>query len=116
MGSFLKSKNLMYLVFILSAVFCADMALADLGEPPVDAPWYGEMIGRLLENFPEVNGWFAAVMLFLMGLIRGVADLLGFIATKTETKKDDEIAAMIGKISRWASAIIGWFGLGAPKK
>jgi hypothetical protein len=85
-------------------------------EPPSAAPWYIEFLKNLLGQFPEVNGWIGAILIFLMSLMRGVAEIFAFIAAKTESKKDDEWALIVAKIARWASSIIGWFGLGSPKK
>jgi hypothetical protein len=97
-------------------MFTTGTAIAELPEPPEDAPWYVTTIKYILMQFPDVNGWFAAVMLMIMSILRGLADAFMFIAKKTETKKDDAIAHYLAKLMRWAGAVIGWFGLGTPKK
>lgn len=90
--------------------------LADIPEPPEDIPWFMKSISFILGQFPEINGWFAAIMLFMMSFLRGLADIFMFIASKTETKTDDRIAQQISVVLRWIGKIIGWFGLGTPKR
>jgi hypothetical protein len=82
---------------------------------PNSAPWFMSMFSYVLAQFPGVNTWFAASMMFVMAILRALAELLHFIAARTATKTDDQIAEALTKILDWAGAIIGWFGLGAPK-
>lgn len=82
---------------------------------PPSPPWFMSMFSYVLAQFPGFNTWFAASMMFVMGILRALSELLNFIAARTATKTDDQIAAVVTDILDWASAIIGWFGLGAPK-
>ena len=117
-------ENISLLIFVGLLTACGDLSYADVAladviefaEPPESAPWYVTTMRYVISQFPILNGWLAAAMIFMMSLLRGLAELLTFIASKTETKRDDEIAALFTKILRWLSAISAWFGLGAPKK
>lgn len=101
-----------FILFVL--LFCGQAFGQDFPLPPDKLPWYGEIVKYALGHFPEINGWFAAVMVFMMGSFRAVSELLGFIAAKTENKTDDQIAKYLSDALRWISAIVGWFGLGKP--
>ncbi len=84
-------------------------------EPPENAPWWLSMVTDLMGNFPDVNGWLIAVLLFLSVGLRATAELLGFIALKTDTDKDDKAAATLAKAALWSGSLLGWFGGGKPK-
>lgn len=84
--------------------------------PPEEAPTWVNMLADLLGSFPDINGWLIAILMFLSFGLRGAAELLGFIAEKTETEKDNKAAAYMHKISLWASTLLGWFGGGKPKR
>lgn len=88
----------------------------DLQDPPDHAPWYLDFANKLIDHFPQVDAWFGAFMVFAMSILRALAELLSFIASKTESKTHGQIAQALCKIARWVAAIVGWFGLGAPKK
>ena len=112
-----KNGNFLLLnSFIIALLFVAGVGVCEIPEPPELAPWYIKAVMYILMQFPDVNGWFAASMFFIMTLLRGLSEAFLFIAKKTETKKDDIIAKELVKLMRWASTIIGWFGLGTPKK
>ena len=113
MENFIKNSALTILVVSISTyVFAA----GGLPEPPAESPWFVGMIEWIMGRVPELNAWFAATMLFLMALLRGLSEFFTFISKKTETKTDDMIAQYLTTLLKWASAIIGWFGLGSPKK
>jgi hypothetical protein len=99
----------LFLCFLMS-----DIAFS-IPDVPDEEPWWTSMLGYVLEQFPDVNAGFAATMIFCMGLLRAVSEFLNFIARKTETKVDDEIAMKLTKVIKWFSSLIGWFGLGKPK-
>lgn len=82
---------------------------------PDSAPWFMSMFSYVLAQFPGFNTWFAASMMFVMAILRALSELLHFIAARTATKTDDEIAEALTKILDWAGAVIGWFGLGSPQ-
>lgn len=105
---------LLTLVVFLS-IFSPEL-IAQWTEPPEDAPWYVSTLKYILAQFPTINGWFAAAMIFIMSALRALSSLLNFIAAKTETTRDDEIAAWFSKALRWISAIVGWFGIGTSPK
>lgn len=100
---------------IILIFFIPTFALGEIPEPPEDLPWWGSMLTYALNQFPEINAWFAAAMLAIMSILRASASFLMFIASKTETKADDDIAQLLSKFTRWVGAVIGWFGLGKPK-
>lgn len=83
--------------------------------PPEELPWWGDAITRTLGKFPEINLWLVAVFTAMSIVLRGLADLLLFISTKTETKTDDQWAIVIGRIASWSGRFLGWFGGGKPK-
>ena len=97
----------------------ATVAVVDLAEkiplPPEQAPWWVEMGSNFLGQFPEVNGWIVAILLFLSVGLRASAELLLFISTKTENTWDNKLAATLSKSTAWAAAVLGWFGGGKPK-
>ena len=114
----------MKLFLLLLVVFGADTLIAQIEMvetvatiplPPEAMPWYGVAVQKFMQNFPDINGWFMAVMGFLMVALRAAAELLSFIAAKTETKTDDRIAKEVHRLFLWASKFVGWFGAGAPK-
>ena len=84
--------------------------------PPAQAPWWVDMLSDTLGNFPDFNAGLIAVLVFLSLLLRGSAELLGFVAQKTKTDKDDKLLAYISKAALWAGAVLGWFGGGKPKQ
>ena len=114
-----RLKNGHSIISVLLIAFVALLSpelLAQWTEPPEDAPWFVRTLTYILSQFPDINAWFAASMLFFMSALRAISGFLHFIAAKTETKKDDEIAAWFSKALRWVGAIIGWFGVGSSKK
>lgn len=84
--------------------------------PPEQLPWWGNAIRGMLDKLPEINAWLLAVFMFLMVFLRGLSDLLAFIAEKTENKSDDKWAAIVAKLAWWASSAVGWFGGGKSQK
>lgn len=101
---------------LILLVLCISSVALAFPEPPDGKPWYLYIFKSMMKNFPEMNAWFGAAMVFLMGLFRSLSELLLFISKKTETKTDDKLAATFAKIVRWLGKIIGWFGLGKSKK
>lgn len=89
--------------------------ISPIPDVPEQIPWAVRMIKLSLSQFPDFNIWFAASMFFVMAVMRAAAEFLNFIAKKTETTKDDEIAIIFHDLAAWLSALIGWFGLGKPK-
>lgn len=113
------------MVVVVGITLCAEIVLATdvapdpahmIPEPPATMPWWGGAIKSLMDQFPDVNGWFVATMVFLMAVMRAVSELLLFVAEKTDTKTDDKWAAILAKSTRWLAAISGWFGVGKSKK
>ena len=111
-----NGHGIVTIMVVVVSLCIAGTGIAELGEPPESAPWYVQTIKYILLQFPDINGWFAAVMLFIMSVLRGLAHAFMFIADKTETKTDDKIALALSKYMRWVGAVVGWFGLGTPKK
>jgi len=105
-----------FIVFILSSYALGEGTITEIPDVPDSAPWWLSMFTFAMAQFPQFNAWFAAAMFFVMAGLRAASELLNFIAKQTETKTDDKIAKELTKIIRWISAIIGWFGLGKPKK
>lgn len=108
-------KLITFVTFFLSAYAFGEGQISEIPDVPDSAPWWLSMFTFAIKQFPELNGWFAAAMFFIMAFLRGLSELLNFIAKKTESTVDDEIAKQLAKIVKWVSAIIGWFGLGKPK-
>lgn len=92
-----------------------EQMIEGIPDVPSSPPWFMSMFSYVLAQFPGFNTWFAASMMFVMAILRALSELLNFIAARTATKTDDQIAAVVTDILEWTSAIIGWFGLGAPK-
>ncbi len=105
----------MFVVYLMSSIALGESGIPEIPDVPDSAPWWLSMFTFVIKQFPEFNGWFAAAMIFIMAGLRSASELLNFIAKKTETKTDDEIARQLTKVIKWISAIIGWFGLGKPK-
>lgn len=92
------------------------MALAEnLPAPPAEAPWWFGLVTEMMGNFPEVNGWLLAVMVFMSVVLRATADLLGFVSVKTQGKGDDKAYQLVSKAALWAGVVLGWFGGGKSK-
>jgi hypothetical protein len=113
----IKLKKTVRRVLMLAMLGATSAAFAvEIPDVPATMPWYGDFIKSVLSNFPEASAWFATIMLFLMSTFRGVAELLTAISKKTASKSDDKLALSVSKIAGWLAAIVGWFGIGAPKK
>lgn len=103
-----------FMIIILGMV--SAVALGQDPAPVADVPpWYVTALAPLLGAFPEINGWFVAVALALMSFLRGLAEALAFIAAKTPSTKDDELAAKAKSALAMLAKIVGWFGVGSPK-
>jgi len=100
---------------LIGFVAVTAVAVCNLPDPPVSQPWWVMTVSLLLDRFPSVDAWFIALYLFLSGMLRAISELIIFIASKTETKKDDEAAASLVQVLKWIGAITGWFGLGNQK-
>lgn len=115
-----RNKRIHFLMWLIMLLipFVACASGVDSGpipDPPATPPWYIDFIRNVLVNFPDINGWFMAAMLFIMGVLRALAEFLKFIADKAGSK-DSEFAHQIGKVLSWISAIAAWFGVGTIKK
>lgn len=106
---------ILFIVYIQPVFADTGVIDASIPLPPNELPWYGAAIAEALKTMPDINSWFLMIMGFLMASLRAIAELLGFIALKTESKKDDRIALEINRLSLWAAKIVGWFGVGTPK-
>lgn len=84
--------------------------------PPAQAPWWVDALADTLGNFPDWNAGLIAVLIFLSLVLRGSAELLGYVAQKTKTDTDDKILGYVSKAALWAGTILGWFGGGKPKQ
>lgn len=82
--------------------------------PPEVMPWWFGMATDLMGQFPDVNGWLIAVMMFLSVVLRASAELMGFIANKTASKADDQAHGVLTKAAAWTASLLGWFGGGKP--
>jgi phosphatidylglycerophosphatase A len=102
-------------IFFLSTFAFGEGQISEIPDVPDVAPWWLSMFTFALKQFPAFNAWFAAAMMFVMAGLRALSELLNFIAKKTATKTDDEMASALVKILKWVAAIIGWFGLGKPR-
>lgn len=105
-----------FVMFFASSYLLGEGTISEIPDVPDSAPWWLSMFTFAMKQFPEFNIWFAAAMFFVMSGLRAASELLNFIARQTETKTDDKIAKELAKVVKWVSAIIGWFGLGKPKK
>lgn len=102
--------------FVMAGTGMADDPAHMIPAPPDQLPWWISGLRGVLDKLPEINAWLFAVLMFLMVFLRGLSELLAFIAEKTENKSDDKWAAIVAKLSWWASAAVGWFGGGKSKK
>ena len=82
----------------------------------IEEPWFTGILKNILGHFPELNMWFASVMVFLMTALRALSELLFFISRKTETTADDDIAQLVAKALNFVATVVGWFGLGSTRK
>ncbi len=70
----------------------------------------------LLEKHPEVLVWAVGLLTSVMLICRGLAELLLLFAHSTKTEIDNKILAFVQKTAEVCAKILGWFGLGYPKK
>ena len=99
------------IVGILSASVAFGVEPGDL-----EKPWFIGVLKMILGQFPEINIWLGSIMVFVMSALRALSELLFFISRKTESTSDDDIAKMLAKALEYIGTVIGWFGIGAPKK
>ena len=83
--------------------------------PPVKMPWWFELIRENIDSYPTIAGWLFSMLAGINFLLRGISEILGFVAQKTESKKDDKVFAIVHKSSYWVGLIAGWFGVGKPR-
>ena len=102
------------MIIFVSAMSAAVALGAEPGE--IDKPWFIGVLNMILNQFPEINIWLGSIMVFIMSALRALSELLFFISRKTESTSDDDIARMLAKALEYIGTVIGWFGLGAPKR
>jgi hypothetical protein len=73
-----------------------------------DNPWWGPLISELVGKFPEVNSWLVIFFVVTSAMLGTATTVLSAIADKTETDKDNKALAIVGKLSKWAAALLGW--------
>jgi len=92
----------------------AQEAVSAIPDPPQDLPWMLKLLVPVLGRYPDINGWVIVVFGGLLVLFRSAAEVIGAIAIKTESTKDDGWAATLSKLAVWAASILGWLGAGTP--
>jgi hypothetical protein len=108
--------------FLFSAITCASVVIAQVVVDTVAKttetvqPWWVESLQSMIGSFPEFNAWLIAILAFSSVFLRGLSELMAFIAAKTETKSDDKWAEIIAKGAWGSAALFGWFGGGKSKK
>jgi hypothetical protein len=109
-----------FCIAVCIAVFWSGIALAEeLAGPALEAanvipdvpeqlPWWGEMLTRLLGQFPDINGWVIVGFVIISAVLNAAAAILKVVAAKTETDKDDKWLEMVNRLSVWAAQILEW--------
>jgi len=81
----------------------------------MDKPIWFDLLMDLLKNYPQILPSIIGVMLALMLVSRGLAELLGLFASKTATNYDDKLLLILSKTAKFLGSILGWVGVGYPK-
>lgn len=77
-------------------------------------PWWDSIVESFLKSSPELNAWLIATLAFLSIFLRSLSEFMFFVASKTESKWDDELAQQIASVAKLVGKIFGWFGGGVP--
>jgi hypothetical protein len=102
-------------LFFSLGLMCGESIILAQAAPEIQKPFWFDILNGILGQFPQINAWLVAIFIFLLGFFRALSELLGFIALKTESKKDDAILGKVNLILWWLTHISGWFGAGYPK-
>jgi uncharacterized protein YhhL (DUF1145 family) len=81
----------------------------------MDKPIWFDLLMDLLKNYPQILPSIIGVMLAVMLVSRGLAELLGLFAEKTSTNYDDKMLMIFSKTAKFIGSILGWVGVGYPK-
>jgi len=107
---------LLGLAALLFATYSQGQAVGgDINAVQMTAPWWLKLLTENISNYPTLAAWVFAMLSGINMILRGLSEILGFVAKKTESKTDDKIFSWVHKASYWSSHIVGWFGVGKPK-
>lgn len=96
---------------MISSVCFADSIFTDA------APFFLRFIERFLS--PLAMGWVSVIGSVCFGIMvsaRAISEVLALFADKTKTDIDNKAILVLNKLFTLSSKIVGWFGVGYPKK
>ena len=104
-----------YLIFFSLMVF-SSMLFGEIPDPPEKLPGIIDLVWYAFKNYPSLIGEAGAFLLALLTFLRGLGELLNYVATRTSDEFDDKIVVYITQIVKWMAKILIWFGIGNGKR